>query len=287
MEDKKGLSRPVRVVLIGMSLLFIAMIGISLMRESAVHKVQNPFKAVFMPMQEGISQAGRTISETVHNVRTLREAQADNQKLRETIEQLQQQITLMEEDQFEIAGYRELFELTGKYSDYKMTGANVIAKDTGNWFHSFIIDKGTEDGLAVDMAVLAQGGLAGIITSCGPTSSRVMAIINDDSNITAMSMNSKDSCMISGDLELYEDGHLRILYVDKDSEIAEGDKIVTSNISTKYVPGLLIGYVADIDYDDNNLTKSGTIIPYVDFSHLDTVLVVTTLKDTGSDADGN
>ena len=75
--------------------------------------------------------------------------------------------------------------------------------------------------------------------------------------------------------------------MDKDSEIAEGDKIVTSNISTKYVPGLLIGYVADIDYDDNNLTKSGTIIPYVDFSHLDTVLVVTTLKDTGSDADGN
>ena len=135
------------------------------------------------------------------------------------------------------------------------------------------------------MAVLAQGGLAGIITSVGPSSSRVMAIIDDDSNITSMSMSMKESCMVSGDLELYEEGRLRLMYADKDASITEGDKIVTSNISTKYLPGLLIGYVDEIETDANNMTKSGTIIPYVDFTHLDTVLVITTLKNNGDDID--
>lgn len=89
--------------------------------------------------------------------------------------------------------------------------------------------------------------------------------------------------MISGDLELYEDGRMRIMYVEKDASISEGDKIVTSNISTKYLPGLMIGYVDKIETDANNMTKSGTIIPYVDFSHLDTVLVITTMKNNGDD----
>lgn len=283
MEEKKEVNRPLRFVLTGLTVLFGVLIGISIFRSDSVSNVQSVIKSALIPMQVGINKTGSAVVEVVTNVESLRKAQAENEELKTQIMELQQEISLMQQDKYEIDQYRELFDLSNQYEDYEMTGANVIAKDSGNWFHTFIIDKGTNDGLDVDMAVLAQGGLAGIIVSVGPSSSKVMSIIDDDSNITSMSMSTKESCMVSGDLEMYEEGRLRIMYVDKDSSINVGDKIVTSNISTKYLPGILIGYVDEIETDANNMTKSGTIIPYVDFSHLDTVLVITTLKNNGDD----
>lgn len=285
MEEKKEVNRPLGFVLTGLTVLFVMLIVVSLFRSDAVSGPQSLVKSILMPMQEGINKTGSAVVDAVNNVETLHKAQKENEELKKQVMELQQEISLMQQDKYEVDQYRELFELSNQYEDYEMTGANVIAKDSGNWFHSFIIDKGTNDGLAVDMAVLAQGGLAGIITSVGPSASRVMAIIDDDSNITSMSMSMKESCMVSGDLELYEEGRLRLMYADKDASITEGDKIVTSNISTKYLPGLLIGYVDEIETDANNMTKSGTIIPYVDFTHLDTVLVITTLKNNGDDID--
>lgn len=285
MEEKKETNRPLKFVLTGLTVLFVLLIIVSIFKSNAVNGPQSFVKSILMPMQEGINKTGSAVVDAVNHVESLRKAQKENEELKQQVMELQQEISLMQQDKYEVDQYRELFELSDQYKNYEMTGANVIAKDSGNWFHSFIIDKGTNDGLSKDMAVLAQGGLAGIITSVGSSSSRVMAIIDDDSNITAMSMGMKESCMVSGDLELYEEGRLRFMYADKDASIAKGDKIVTSNISTKYLPGLLIGYVDEIKTDANNMTKSGTLIPYVDFTHLDTVLVITTLKNNGDDID--
>jgi rod shape-determining protein MreC len=60
--------------------------------------------------------------------------------------------------------------------------------------------------------------------------------------------------------------------------VVEGDKIVTSDISDKYLPNILIGYIHTINRDNNNLTKSGYITPAVDFEHLSEVLIITDLK---------
>ena len=66
--------------------------------------------------------------------------------------------------------------------------------------------------------------------------------------------------------------------INSDMQVKEGDKVVTSHISTKYLPGILIGYISTIDADANNLTSSGYLTPAVDFSHLEEVLVITDLK---------
>ena len=67
---------------------------------------------------------------------------------------------------------------------------------------------------------------------------------------------------------------------DDDDQVAIGDVIVTSNISDKYLPGLMIGYVSSVSLDENELTKSGTVTPVVDFKHLSDVLVVLQLKES-------
>ena len=67
---------------------------------------------------------------------------------------------------------------------------------------------------------------------------------------------------------------------DEKNQVVEGDKIVTSNISDHYLPGILIGYISSLNTDSNNLTKSGYVTPAVDFSHLEEVLVILDEKQT-------
>ena len=96
-----------------------------------------------------------------------------------------------------------------------------------------------------------------------------------------MLMNTSDVCAVSGDLKLIEDGYLRLSYLDADVKISDGDMIVTSNVSKKFLPGILIGYAKDIETDSNNLTQSGYVIPAVDFKHIQKVLIITQKKITG------
>ena len=94
-----------------------------------------------------------------------------------------------------------------------------------------------------------------------------------------MVLASSDNLIVSGDLELYKQGFIRFSkLVDDVDKVSIGDKVVTSNISDKYLPGILIGYISTIDDDSNNLTKSGTITPAVDFEHMNVVLVLLELK---------
>ena len=69
---------------------------------------------------------------------------------------------------------------------------------------------------------------------------------------------------------------------DEKKQVKSGDAVVTSNISSKYLPGILIGYIGDMDQGSDNLTSSGTITPVADFTHLSEVLVITQLKESGS-----
>ena len=66
---------------------------------------------------------------------------------------------------------------------------------------------------------------------------------------------------------------------NNDSVIEVGEQIVTSHISSKYLPGILIGYISEIEVDANNLTRSGYITPAVDFQHLQEVLIITSTKE--------
>ena len=151
-----------------------------------------------------------------------------------------------------------------------------------------MINKGSNDGLMIDMNVMAGSGLVGRIVDVGPNWAKVMSIIDDNSNTSGMVLSTSDNLMVRGDLELYADGLISFeKLTDSADRVVEGDKIVTSNISDKYLPGILIGYISSINVDSNNLTKSGLITPAVDFEHLEEVLVITQMKQTAENSMGD
>ena len=234
---------------------------------------------VIVPFQQGISKVGGWLSNRSEELVQIRTLVEENERLKEEVASLTEQNILLQQDKYELNELRELFELDEQYEEYHKVGASIISRDSGNWYSSFIIDKGSNDGIADDMNVIAGGGLVGRVTSVGPNWSRVTAIISDNSNVSAMTLATQDNLIVSGDLQLMAEGVITFSkLVDSQNVVVEGDKIVTSNISDKYLPNILIGYVHTINRDANNLTKSGYITPAVDFEHLDEVLVITDLK---------
>ena len=233
------------------------------------------------PLQNGISKAGSYISSRTEELVQIRSLIRENEELKQQVDELTMENIKLQQDRYELTNLRELYELDEQYDEYPKIGARIIAKDSGNWFHSFVIDKGYEDGLEIDMNIMAGSGLVGRIIDVGPNWSKVMSIIDDNSNASGMVLSTSDNLIVCGDLELYSDGLIRFeKLIDSADRVVEGDKIVTSNVSDKYLPGILIGYITSINFDSNNLTKSGYITPAVDFEHLEEVLVITTLKQT-------
>ncbi len=234
---------------------------------------------IIVPFQQGISKVGGWLSSRSEELVQIRTLLDENARLRKEIAALTEENTLLQQDKYELNRMRELVALDEQYGEYQKVGARIIGRDSGNWYSSFIIDKGTEDGLAVDMNVIAGGGLVGRITSVGPNWARVTSIICDNSNVSGMTLSTEDNLMVAGDLKLMADNCITFSQlVDSHNRVVEGDKVVTSDISDKFLPNILIGYINTINKDNNNLTKSGLITPAVDFEHLSEVLVITDLK---------
>lgn len=232
-----------------------------------------------VPFQKGIESTGSWLFNRSEDIKKLEELTAENESLKNQVDELTIKNNELLQDKYELSELRQLYKLDEKYEEYEKVGARVIGKDTGNWFSTFIIDKGSEDGIEVDMNVMAGSGLVGIITEVGPNWSTVKAIIDDDSNVSGMIQSTSDICIVEGSLSLMDEGIIKFSQLEDTEDVIKiGDQIVTSYISNKYLPGISVGYITDIQLDSNNLTKSGYLTPVCDFKHLSNVLVVTELK---------
>ncbi|MCM1027272.1 MAG: rod shape-determining protein MreC [Roseburia sp.] len=237
-----------------------------------------------VPFQQGIGKLGSWLSNRSEELVQIRTLLDENARLKEEIARLTEENTLLQQDKYELNNLRSLMDLNEQYGEYNKVGARIIGRDAGNWYSSFLIDKGESSGFALDMNVIAGGGLVGRITAVGPNWARVTSIISDNSNVSGMTLSTEDNLMVHGDLRMMAENCITFSQlVDSRDLVAEGDKVVTSNISDKYLPNLLIGYINAINKDANNLTKSGLITPAVDFEHLEEVLVITDRKQTVED----
>ncbi len=279
MNSKKHFSIPSKYILFGLTAVCLVLCILSVVTPTSVGAIRNVTSYVITPLQNGLTSVGSWISDKVDNFETLQQIKEENEQLKARIEALTNENILLNLERNELEQLRMLYELDRTYS-YPKIAAQVIAKDSSNFFHTFTIDKGSNDGMEVDMNVISGSGLVGIITSVTDNTATVRSIIDDYSNVSAMIAATSDFCNVAGDLSLMSKGLLHVENLPKESVVEDGYALVTSHISSKYLPGLLIGYTSDITVDANNLTKSGYVIPVVDFEHIEYVLVITEKKTT-------
>ena len=262
-----------------MTLLCIAFLILSV----AVKDFFSPAKTIVnytvVPLQNGANHIGAWFNTKADMVKSIRKLKNENADLRKKNSALAEENSLLAQNKYELTRLRNLYSLDKDYSSYKKIGAQVIAKDSNNWFNIFTINRGSTSGVKKDMNVISDGGLVGIVFDVGKNYAKVRAIIDDESSVSVSFASTSDTGIVSGDLKLMDDGVMNITGINVDAKVSEGDMVTTSSISDKFVPGILVGYVNRIKKDSNKLTKSGTIIPVVDFKHINEVLVIKTTKE--------
>ena len=278
MDKKPQLQVSQKFMLTVLTVLCIVLIGVSFFTDRLTAPVQNALSYIITPLQKGINGMGLWLTDRADYFATIDELRQENEQLKTELDEVKEKNLVLIQDQIELNNLRELYALDNKIPGYEKVAARVIGKSSGNWFSTFTIDKGSKDGILVDMNVICGKGLVGIVTDVTDNSATVRSIIDDNSNVTGMLITSSDTCNIRGDLELIDSGYVHLEYLRGDVNVLDGDMIVTSNISSKYIEGILIGYAKNVSDDANSLTQSGYLVPAVDFEHMTEVLVIMQLK---------
>ncbi len=281
MKRKKKFQLNSKHLLIALTFVCISAAALTVTNKASAGPLRTVVGYAVVPFQNGINQVGKWLGSRGQRFKNADKLAKENAELKEHIDSLNEQNNLLVQQQSELGDLKKLYQLDKDYSEYDKVAAEVIARDPGNWFNTFTINRGSKQGIQKDMNVISGGGLVGLVTEVGPNWAAVQSIIDDSSNVSAMTVSTNDTCIVSGDLRLMEQGKLALGQMKSEDAVTVGEKIVTSEISDKYLKGILIGYVSEVNEDSNHLTNSGYLIPVVDFEHISDVLVIKQLKQTG------
>ncbi len=212
-----------------------------------------------------------SIGEYVYDMSTSVE---ENKILKNQIIQLEKMARDREEYKNENDRLRSLLDFKEKEQNYPTIGAEVIAKEPGNWFQIFTINRGTMDGLEQGCAVLDSQGLIGYIFDIGTTWAKVATIIDMDTNVGALLTKTGEQVVVEGDMELSREGLCKMVYIPKNANIMIGDPVETSGLGGVYPKGLFIGRIKEINTQQGDLYKEVVVEPAADFQRIREVLVI-------------
>lgn len=268
-------SKYILIVLTAVCLIFIST---SFFTDRLVAPLRSAISMVVVPLQKGMNNLGLWTYDKYTTLQEISVVLDENKELKSKVDDLTEENNQLRQDTYELSRLRELYQLDEKYTGYTKVGARIIEVTADNWSKAFKVDKGSDDGIQKDMNVIAGGGLVGIVTEVGKNYSIIKTIIEDNNSVSGMLIDTNETCIVEGDIEQSDSGFVKLTHFKSDITVRDGDKVVTSNISDKYLQGILIGYVKDVTPDSNNLTQSGYLVPAVDFNNLQEVLIITEMK---------
>ena len=268
-----------RYILIALTAICLIFISTSFFTDKLVAPLRDAVSMVVVPLQKGMNNLGLWTYDKYTTLQEISVVLDENKELKSKVDDLTEENNQLRQDTYELSRLRELYELDEKYPGYTKVGARIIEVTTDNWSKSFKVDKGSDDGIKKDMNVIAGGGLVGIVADVGKNYSIIKTVVEDNNSVSGMLIDTNDTCIVEGDIELSDSGLIKLTHFKSDITVRDGDKIVTSNISDKYLQGILIGYAKDVEPDSNNLTQSGYLVPAVDFNNLQEVLIITEMKN--------
>jgi len=254
--------------------LIVAMMVTSMPRDTMT-KVEGFFGRIFMPVEKLTYNVSSYFSNLFASWEENRYVKEEYRRLKDLAVELQGQLVDKDELANENERLKALMDFKDDNPDLTVYGARVIGKSPGNWFNTLTIDRGSEDGVAVDMAVVTDNGLVGRVIEVGGGWAKVLSIIDSQSAVSAIAQRSRDNGTLQGDTTLYDGkGLCRMVYLPQDATVREGDIVITSGLGDIFPKGLPIGIIVGVANEPFAVYRTALIQPGVDFEHLEEVLVI-------------
>lgn len=235
---------------------------------SALVTVATPFRWAFTKVGEGLSGFSMYF-------RTLEELRDENEALRAELEGYKNLVydaeLIGEENEFlsEFLGIKE------EHVDFLFEDATVVGRESTNYRTVYTLSKGTLHGIEVNMPIITEEGLVGHITEVGATWSKAVLITETASAVGGYIERSGVLGVVEGTYELRSEGTCRMVYIEPDSDIRVGDKVLSSGMGGVYPRGILIGRVSEISVDENTRTLTALIEPSADLDSISKLMIIT------------
>lgn len=235
--------------------------------------VEGILNKLVMPLQNGLTYLKNKIVGNNYFFENIDNLKAENENLKKEIEEKNEQLNELGIIKAENTTLRQYSNMSEKYFEYTTVPAYIINKDIGNIIDTMVINVGTDDGVDVFMPVISGEGLVGYIVSVTNKTSKIQPIIDPATNISSTISTSRDSVVVRG--MLGSNDSLKLIYISAEAELVLNDSIETSGIGGIYPRGILIGRIKEIIETKNITDRYAIIETAVDFSKLETVLVIT------------
>ena len=252
-------------------LILILLVFLSNVKLESLSYIENAFSSLVMPIQTGYTYLKNKISGNTNFFINMDNLKAENDELVSRNSELEKQIRELEIIKAENETLKEYLGLTKKYTNYHAVPAYIISKDISNYSNIFVINVGKKDGIDINMTVIADEGLVGYIISVTENTAKVETIIDSACAVTASISGTEDSVVCKGSLE---NEMIRATYIPTNANISEGDIVETSGMGGIYPKGITIGKIKEVENTLNILDRYAWIQPAVDFSKVETVLVI-------------
>lgn len=201
--------------------------------------------------------------------------EAENEKLKEQIAQMEDEARLAASTQRENERLRQALDLKSIHEDYDMVDANIIAWSSTDWTNTMTINRGTNAGIEEGMcAITANGEVVGLVTEVGTNYAVVKTILDSTLEISATIASSGYNGMVTGG---YIDGHetlLKMDYLPSSAIIRNSDQVVTSG-STVYPRNLILGNIVDAGFNDTGVAKFAIVQPAAEIARLEQIFILT------------
>lgn len=235
----------------------------------------------FAPVQKVLTIGANKIEGITSFFRDISEVRKENADLKLKVDELENENRELKEFRFENKELRKALNIKDQFASFEPLGANIIAKNAGNWFDTFIIDRGNNDGIKKDFPVITSDGLVGRVTEPNTISSKVETLIDRNTVISARISQKGDLVRVKGDIEYRDQGLCIMDRIPPEADVVVGDLIETSGIGGIYPRGILIGTVKEIRKSDDDINRYAIIQPKVDFKKLNTVFILKNTSEAG------
>ncbi len=253
-------------------IILVLLIFLSNVNLDKVSFLEGVVSSIVTPVQRVITDLKNKIQGNSAYFADIKSLQTENETLRNRNSELETQLRELESIKADNAIMQEYMNLTQKYADYNTIPAYVINKDVSNFSSDLVINVGENDGVAVNMTVIADKGLVGHVISTTANTAKVQVIVDAASTVSCNISTTEESIICKGTLE--NNQILRASYIPTGAELIQGDNVYTSGLGEVYRKGILIGTIEEIITTSNVTDRYATIKPAVDFSMVDTVLVI-------------